>query len=89
VPIAVIDAGLRLTLTDATGIGFTVTDGVGLEVTDSLVAEIVAAPTPTAVTVVVEPVALTVSTDVLLEVHETTRPVSTPPRESRVVAVSV
>ena len=80
-----------LTVTVATGTGLTVTTGVGLELTDSLVAVIVAVPTPAAVTVVapfVELAGLTVSTDVLLETHETTRPASTLPFTSLVTAVS-
>jgi hypothetical protein len=75
-------------VTVATGTGFTVIVGVGLEVTDSLVAEIVADPTPTAVTVAGEPFALTVRTAVLLETQVTVRPVSGLPFASRVVAVS-
>jgi hypothetical protein len=81
-------AALGLTVTDATGIGFTVIVGVGVELTDSLVAVIVAVPTPTAVTVVGEPLALTVSTAVLLETQFTVRPVSAFPFASFVVAVS-
>jgi hypothetical protein len=84
----VIDVGARLTVTDATGIGLTVIVGVGAELTDSLVAVIVAAPTPTAVTVAGEPLALTVSTAVLLETQVIVRPVSTMPFASLVVAVS-
>jgi hypothetical protein len=66
----------------------TVIVGVGLELTDSLVAVIVAVPTPAAVTVTGEPLALTVSTAVLLDAHVIVRPVSTLPFESFVVAVS-
>jgi hypothetical protein len=88
VPTAVIEVGARLTVTEATGIGLTVIVGVGLELTDSLIAVIVAAPTPTAVTVAGDPLALTVSTDVLLEAQVIVRPVSTLPFASLVVAVS-
>jgi hypothetical protein len=80
-----------LTVTVATGTGLTVMTGVGPELTASLVAVIVAVPIPTAVTVVVplvELAGLTVSTDVLLETHATTRPVSTLPFTSFVTAVS-
>jgi hypothetical protein len=84
----VIEVAERLTVTDATGIGLTVIVGVGLELADSLVAVIVAVPTPTAVTVAGEPVALTVSTAELLETQVTVRPVSTLPFASFVVAVS-
>jgi hypothetical protein len=66
----------------------TVIVGVGLELTDSLVAVIVADPTPTAVTVAGEPLALTVRTEVLLETHVTVRPVSEFPLASLIVAVS-
>ncbi len=85
---AVMEVGERVTVTDATGIGLTVIVGVGLELTDSLVAVIVAVPVPTAVTVAVEPLALTVNTAVLLEAHVIVRPVSTPPFASFVVGVS-
>jgi hypothetical protein len=88
VPTAVIDVGERATVTVATGAGFTMIVGVGLELTDSLVAVIVAVPTPTAVTVAGEPLGLTVSAAVLLETQVTTRPVSTVPFASLVVAVS-
>jgi len=88
VPTAVIEVGERPTVTVATGIGLTVMVGVGLELTNSLVAVMVAVPTPMAVTVAVEPLALTVSTAVLLEAHVIVRPVSTPLFESFVVAVS-
>jgi hypothetical protein len=87
---AVIDVGTRLTETDATGIGLTVIAAVGLELTDSLVAVIVADPTPTAVTVVVPFVELagdTVRTAVLLDVQVTVRPVKVPPFASLVTAV--
>jgi hypothetical protein len=80
-----------LTVTVATGTGLTVIAGLGVELTDSLVAVIVAAPTPTAVTVVVplvELAGLTVSTDVLLETQLTVRPVRTLPFTSLVTAVS-
>ena len=66
----------------------TVMVGVGLELTDSLVAVIVAAPTPTAVTVAGLPLALTVRTAVLLDAQVIARPVSTLPFASLVVAVS-
>ena len=88
VPTAVIDAGFRLTVTEATGIGLTVIGEVGLEVTDSLVAVIVAEPTPTAVTVTWDPLELTVRTELLLDTHVTLRPVSTLPFASFAVAVS-
>jgi hypothetical protein len=88
VPTAVIVVGLRLTLMVATGAGFTVIIGVGLELTDSLDAMMVAVPTPTAVTVAGEPLALTVSTAVLLETHVIVRPLSALPFASVVVAVS-
>jgi hypothetical protein len=82
------EVGERLTVTDATGIGLTVIVGVGVELTNSLVAVMVAVPGATAVTVAVEPLALTVSTAVLLEAHVIVRPVSRPPFASFVVAVS-
>jgi hypothetical protein len=69
-----------LTVTVATGTGLTVITGVGAEVADSLIAVIVAVPTPTAVTVVVPLVPLagfTVNTAVLLDAHVTVRPLST------------
>jgi len=84
----VIELGLSATVTDATGTGFTVIVGVGVELIDSLVAVIVAVPTPTAVTVAGEPEALTVSTDALLDTHVIARPPSTFPFASLVVAVS-
>jgi len=74
--------------TVATGTGLTVMVGVGLEFTDSLVAVIVAVPTPTAVTVAGLPLALTVRTAVLLDAQVIARPVSTLPFASFVVAVS-
>jgi hypothetical protein len=76
------------TVTVATGAGLTVMVAVGLELTDSLVAVIVAVPTPTPVTVAGEPLALTVSTDVLLESQVIARPVRTLPLASLVTAVS-
>jgi hypothetical protein len=84
----VIEAGAKPTVTDATGIGLTVIVGVGLELTDSLAAVTVAVPTPTPITVAGEPLALTVSTAVLLEPQVTVRPLSTLPFASLVVAVS-
>jgi hypothetical protein len=80
-----------VTVTVATGTGLTVIEGVGAELTVSLVAVIVAVPTPAAVTVVVpfvELAGLTVSTAVLLETQFTVRPVSTVPFTSLVTAVS-
>jgi hypothetical protein len=79
------------TVTVATGTGLTAISGVGVELTDSLVAVIVAVPTPTAVTVVVpmlEVTGLTVSTAVLLETQFTERPLSALLAASRSVAVS-
>jgi hypothetical protein len=87
VPMAVTELGLRTTLTVATGTGFTVIVGVGVDVTDSLVAVIVALPTPVAVTVAGDPLAVTVSTDVLLDCQVTVRPVRIFPFPSLVVAV--
>ena len=87
-PTAVIEAGTRSTVTLATGTWFTVIVGVGLELTDSLVAVIVAVPTPTAVTVAGEPLALAVRTAVLLETHAIVRPLSVLPFASFVTAVS-
>jgi hypothetical protein len=72
----------------ATGTGLTVIMGVGLELTDSLVAVIVADPTPIAVSVAGEPLGLTVSTEELLEDHLIVRPGSAFPFASLVVAVS-
>jgi len=87
-PTAVIELGLRATVTDATGTGLTVIVGVGVELMLSLVAVIVAVPTPTAVTVAGEPEALTVRTAVLLEIQVIVRPVSRFPFASLVVPVS-
>jgi hypothetical protein len=75
-------------VTVATGTGLTVIAGVAAELTDSLLAVIVAVPTPTAVTVVGLPFALTVNTAGLLEPQVIVRPVSTLPLASFVVAVS-
>jgi hypothetical protein len=72
-----------VTVTLPTGIFVTVMTDVPL--LPSLVAVMVAVPTATPVT---NPVELTVATVGLLELHVTTRPVNTPPMESRVVAVS-
>jgi len=88
VPTAVIELGAKLTVTDATGTGFTVIVGVGAEDTDSLVAVIVAVPTARAVTVAGFPLALTLNTVGLLETHVTVRPVRTLFFASFVVAVS-
>jgi hypothetical protein len=74
-------AGVTVTL--PTGIFVTVTADVPL--LPSLVAVIVADPAATPVT---SPVALTVAIGGAPELHVTTRPVSTPPIESSVVAVS-
>ena len=90
VPPTMMVAELGLTVTVATGTGLTVITGVADELTDSLVAVIVAVPTPAAVTVVVPLVELagfTVSTAVLLETHVTVRPLSTLPAASRTVVV--
>jgi hypothetical protein len=65
--------------------------GVGAELADSLVAVIVAVPTPTAVTVVVPLVpldGLTIKTAVLLEIQLTVRPVKIAPIAFFVVAVN-
>jgi len=82
-----------LTVTVATGTGLTMISGV-VALTDSLVAVIVAVPTPVAVTVMVAPLAaltelveLTVSTAVLLETQFTVRPDSAVPLASLGVAV--
>ena len=83
-----IEDGARLTDTVDTGAGFTVIVGVGLELTDSLVAVIVAVPTPTAVTVAGEPLALAVSTALLLDAHVIVRPLSVLPFASFVTAVN-
>jgi hypothetical protein len=77
-----------VTVTVATGTGLTVIVGVGLELIASLVAVMVAKPTPTAVTVAGEPLALTVSTAALLDTQVIVRPVSKFPFASLVVAVS-
>src|SRR5436190_2243475 len=76
-------AGLGVTVTLPTGIAITVTD----DDPDfpSLVAVTVAVP---GVTPVTTPVVDTVATAVLLELHVTTRPVSTAPLASFSVAVS-
>ena len=81
-----VDGTERVTV--ATGAGLTVIVGVGLELTDSLVAVMVAVPSPTAVTVAGEPLALTVSTAVLLDTHVMVRPVRTWSLASLVSAVS-
>jgi len=74
-----------LTTTDATGTSWTVT--VVAPLCPSLVAVIIAEPESTAVT---RPVlGSTVALDGLLDAHVTTRPVSTKPPASFVVAVSV
>src|SRR4051812_21260131 len=62
--------------------------GVGLEFTDSLVAVIVAVPGPIAVTLAGFPLALTVSTAVLLETHVIARSVSSLPFASLVVTAN-
>jgi hypothetical protein len=87
------DAGA--TVTDATGTGFTVITGVVAPGADSLVAVIVAGPTPAAVTVIVAPVdvlteleALTVNTAVLLETQFTVRPLKVEPTASLGIPVS-
>jgi len=77
-----------VTVTLATGTGLTVITGVVALGADSLVAVIVPVPVPTAVTVAGEPLALTVSTAVLLEIHVILRPVTTLLFASLVVAVS-
>ena len=69
-------AGNTSYATVATGTGLTAMV-VGLEFTDSLVAVIVACPTPIAVTVAGEPLALTVSTVGLLDTQVMVRPLST------------
>jgi hypothetical protein len=88
VPPTTIDVTGAESATVATGIGLTVIVGVGLELADSLTAVIVAVPTPTAVTVATDPLALTVRTAVLLETQVIVRPVSALPFASLVVAVS-
>jgi hypothetical protein len=82
------DVGERDTVTLATGIGFTVMAGVGPELIDSLLAVIVALPTPTAVIVTGVPLAVTVTTAVLLDDQVMGRPVSELPFASAVVALS-
>src|SRR3989449_887219 len=72
-----------LTLTDATGTGFTVT--AALPVFPSLVAVIVTAPAPAPVT---SPVEVTVATAGVLDAHVTARPASTLAAASLSVAVS-
>jgi len=74
---------LGVTLTDATGTSVTVTVPVPLR--PSLVAVIVAVPTPWAVT---RPVVLTLATPAALVVHVTDRPVRTFPAASRNVVVN-
>jgi hypothetical protein len=95
VPTAVIEAGVRATVTVATGTGLTVIAGVAAAGADSLVAVIVAVPAPAAVTVTVAPLAvltelaaLTVNTAVLLENQLTVRPESVLPPASFGVAVN-
>jgi hypothetical protein len=82
-------------VTVATGTGFTTIDGVVEDGALSLVAVIVAAPVPTAVIVIVAPLALltdvaelTVSTDGLLDTQLTVRPDNTVPPASFGNAVS-
>src|ERR1700674_748975 len=89
VPTAVIEPGVRATVTVATGTGLTVIAGVAAAGADSLVAAIVAVPVPAAVTVTAAPLAvltelaaLTVSTAVLLETQLTVRPESALPPTS-------
>jgi len=81
VPTAVIELGVRLTVTVATGTGLTLITGVITDGADSLEAVIVAVPNPAAVTVIVAPLAplielaeLTESTVELLEIQFTVRP---------------
>jgi hypothetical protein len=76
-------------VTDATGTGFTTIEGVVEDGALSLVAVIVAVPVPTAVTVIVAPLALltdvaelTVKTAVLLDTQLTVRPDSVLPPAS-------
>jgi hypothetical protein len=83
VPTAVMEFGVRLTFTEATGTTVTVIEVVA--VFPSLVAVMVAVPTDTAVT---RPVVLTVAAPVLLELHVTARPVSALPLASLVSAAS-
>jgi hypothetical protein len=87
--------GVGLTVTVATGIASTVITGVATLGADSLLAVIMAVPTPLAVTVTVAPLAvltelavLTVRTAGLLETQFTVRPVSTLPPASLGVAVT-
>jgi hypothetical protein len=84
-----------LTTTVATGTGSTVITGVAVLGADSLLAVIIAVPSPVAVTITVAPVepltvlaALTVNTAVLLETQFTVRPTSGFPLPSFGVAVS-
>jgi hypothetical protein len=84
-------ADVGVTATVVTGTGLTMIEGVVAAGAVSLVAVIVAVPTPTAVTAVapfVELAGLTVSTDVLLETQFTVRPVRVLFAASFVVAVS-
>ncbi len=78
-----IDESVSVTSTESTGIGETVT--VAVPLFPSLVAVITDVPTATAVTT---PAPDTVATDGEALLHVTTRPVSTPPTESRVTAVA-
>jgi hypothetical protein len=88
-------SGLTVTVaTGGGGNGFTVMSGVVTLGALSLVALIVAVPFPTAVTVMLAPLAvlieldaLTVSTAVLLELHATVRPLSVAPFTSFGIAV--
>jgi hypothetical protein len=89
------DGGFTVTvLTGGGGTGLTVITGVAT-LCASLVAVIVAVPTPVAVTVIVAPVdvlteleALTVNTAVLLETQFTVRPLKVEPPPSLGIAVS-
>jgi hypothetical protein len=72
-----------LTVTDATGAW--VTASSALPIFPSLVAIMFAVPTVTALTT---PCAETVATNVLLELHDTARPVSTAPFASSVIAAA-
>jgi hypothetical protein len=80
-------AGFTVTVATGSGAGLTAIAGVVALGAVSLVAVIVAAPGPAAVTVTAYPLGLTVSTAVLLETHLTTRPVSAVPVPSLVTAV--
>jgi hypothetical protein len=80
---AVIVAGTRVTVTDATDIGVTVS--IALPVFPSLIAVIVAVPGRTAVTT---PVLDTVATEALPELQSMIRPVREPPLASSVLAVA-